>query len=496
MSKFEQPLKMIANKSAGLAAILLIMGYGSIDSYAAKSEKPNILLIAVDDLNDWIGVLNGHLKASTPNIDRLAKRGTVFTNFHAASPLCGPTRTAILSGLRPSTTGVYGHFNYNDFQKNPYLKDVVLMPQYFANNGYKTMSTGKIFHEGSPKEAFQIVGDERHEWGPKPLKPLAYNPTKGKGTQTDWGAFPEKDEEMPDWKYAKWAAGQLMKRHDQPFLLSVGFVRPHVPLYAPQKWFDLHPLETLRLPPFKDDDFDDIPVTGRNISELPQMPQMDWRKHEQRWEKSVQAYLACCSFVDHCIGIVLDAPDKSGYADNTIIVMFGDHGYQLGEKGIWAKHTLWERACRTPLIISRPEDRTSYRTNKPTNHMDLYPTLLDLAKLPRYKENEGKSLFPLLDNPDSKGFEASLTTFGYGNHTIRTERWRYIRYEDGSEELYDHWVDRNEWNNLADAGQYQKIKNQLRKFLPKTNAPSDPNSKQGIDYNPHLLNLYKRTRVK
>jgi iduronate 2-sulfatase len=168
----------------------------------------------------------------------------------------------------------------------------------------------------------------------------------------------------------------------------------------------------------------------------------------------------------------------------------------MGEKGIWAKHTLWERACRTPLIISRPEDRNSKRTNKPANHIDLYPTLLDLAKLPPNKKNEGKSLVPLLDDPDSKGYEASLTTFGFGNHSIRTERWRYIRYEDGSEELYDHWVDQNEWNNLADAVQYKNVKNQLRNFLPETNAPSDPHSRQGMDYNPYLLDLYERTRVK
>jgi len=476
-----------------LMVAFVLMG---LEAVAKEQKNPNILMIIIDDLNDWVGVMNAHPNAKTPNIDRLAERGTLFTNAHAAAPLCGPTRATILSGLRPSTTGIYGHVTYPILKENPHTSRVTLLPEYFSKHGYKTLSTGKVFHEGSPREAFDEVGVERRDFGPFPDERIAYTPPEGLRTSTDWGAYPDRDEEMPDYEYARWAVKQLQKDHDQPFFLSVGFVRPHVPFFVPQKWFDLHPLEDVMLPLHSEAQFDDMPETALRFSELPQMPKMEWMREEDRWTKSVQAYLACVSFVDHYVGVVLDALEKSPYADNTVIVFFSDHGYHLGEKGIWAKHTLWEESTRIPLIISRPGDVLANSTQIPANHLDIYPTLLELANLPANTDNEGKSLVPLLDNPKAEGFEnsASITTHAYGNHAVRTVRWRYIRYADGAEELYDHWTDPNEWRNLAVLPNYVKIIEKLQRHLPDEDAFWYEDTVRGSDYNQYFRDLFEQTR--
>lgn len=324
---------------------------------------------------------------------------------------------------------------------------------------------------------------------------VAYTPPGGSGTSTDWGAFPESDDEMPDHQSALWAVTQLEKDHDQPFFLSVGFNRPHVPWHVPQKWFDLHPLDAISLPLHRNDQSDDLPETALRFSHLPKFPQLEWMRQEQRWEKSIQAYLASVSFVDHYVGVILDALAKSPHADNTIVLLWSDHGYHLGEKGIWGKHTLWEESTRIPLIIARPGEDGPQQTHRPVNQLDIYPTLLELANLPPNPANEGQSLVALLDDPDAGGFEASLTTYGYGNHTVRTERWRYIRYEDGAEELYDHFADPNEWRNLAPYRQYDTIKRNLRKHLPATDAAWDPNARRGSQNNAYLSDLFERTRA-
>ncbi len=478
-----------------LTPLLAFASALALPSTPAGAEHPNILMIAIDDLNDWVGVMNAHPKADTPRIDALARRGTLFTNAHAAAPLCGPTRAALLSGLRPSTTGIYGHNNLKILLDNAEIDGTSLLPEYFRDHGYTTLSTGKIFHEGSPAEAFDRVGLESRDFGPRPEKRISYIPPGGRGTSTDWGVFPETDEDMPDYQSARWAADELRRDHDRPFFLSVGFVRPHVPWYVPEKWFDRHPLETIVLPPHRDSQFDDLPETALRFSELPAFPRMDWMREERRWEKAVQAYLASVSFVDHCVGIVLDALADGPHSGNTVIVLWSDHGYHLGEKGIWAKHTLWEESTRIPLVIVRPEDREPRQTHRPVNHTDLYPTLLDLAGLPPNPRNEGQSLVPLLDNPDAPGFEASITTHAYGNHAVRTEHWRYIRYEDGAEELYDHRADPHEWTNLAGRSQYESVLNTLRTHLPSRDAPWDPATSRGSDYNDFLKELFARTRA-
>jgi iduronate 2-sulfatase len=471
---------------------LLALGAPTIINAAEQEKKPNILMIVIDDLNDWVGVMNTHPNALTPNIDNLAEQGTLFTNAHAAAPLCGPTRAAMLSGLRPSTTGIYSQNNYRVLKANPYIGAVTLLPEYFSQYGYKTMATGKIFHEGSPVEAFDFVGQHRRDFGPFPDERIAYTPPPGHNTSTDWGAYPEKDEDMPDWQNAQWAMEQLNEQHDKPFFMSVGFVRPHVPWLVPQKWLDMHPLENIVLPLNKDNQLKNLPETSQRLAHLPQMPQMDWMKQEQRWEKSVQAYLASTTFVDHCVGMVLEALQNSSYAENTIIILWSDHGYHMGEKGIWSKHTLWERSTRIPMIIVRPNVEYPILVNRPVNHMDIYPTLIELAGLPANPTNEGKSLVPLLHNPEAPGFDASITTHGYKNHGVRTDRWRLIQYADGTEELYDHWNDPNEWRNLAGMPRYETTLQQLRSYLPELNRAWDPSSP--MDYNEYFEELFNATK--
>jgi arylsulfatase A-like enzyme len=463
------------------------------------AARPNILMIVIDDLNDWIGALGGHPNALTPRMDQLAAQGTLFTNAHAIAPLCGPTRAALLTGLSPAQTGLYGHAHYHDIKANPVTRDVELLPAYFSRHGYLTLATGKIFHEGSPTEAFDRVGQAKHTFGPYPPARLNYTPPGGSGTLTDWGAFPATDVEMPDYENTQWAVAQLGKKWDQPFFLSIGYIRPHVPFLVPPAWFDLHPLEQVQLPRDRPGVWDELPATARRFADLPQMPSFPAMSEGERWRESVQAYLACVSFVDHYVGVVLDALEASPHADNTIVVLFSDHGYHLGEKGLWAKHTLWEESTRIPLIIVTPEQRRGQQprlpTSQPVSQLDLYPTLVDLAGLPRNPANQGRSLAPLLHDPEAPGFDAIVTTHGYGNHAVRTARWRYIRYEDSTEELYDHWHDQPEWHNLASAPELAHVVTSLRTYLPAHNAPWDPRVVQGSHYNDYMRELFDRSRA-
>ena len=435
----------------------------------AESKKPNVLMISIDDMNDWVGFMNGHPNTKTPHMDRLAARGTVFMNAHTASPHCSPSRTAIMSGLRPSTTGIYAQTKDRDLAKTPAGKGPYLS-NWFANNGYKTMGKGKVFHEYAPKGAFQEFDGTREKprFGPKPKQRFKWDK---KGTGTDWGAFPEHNEDIPDMQTANWAVQQLQQDHKKPFFLAVGFVLPHVPWYAPQEWFDLHPLDSIEVPPYMKDDMDDIPKMGKQIADMPSMPTTEWMKENHEWKKAIQAYLATISIVDYCVGTVIEALEESGYAKNTVVILWSDHGYHLGEKNRFAKQSLWERSTRVPLVITAPGYKGGQFTEAPASLMDVYPTLLDLCGLPENPTNEGVSLVPLLKNPDVDWPHVALTTYGENNHSVRSKRYRYIRYEDGSEELYDHQADPNEWKNLAANPEYEAIKADLKKGLPTVNTP-------------------------
>ena len=432
-----------------------------------------MLMISIDDLNDWIGCMEGHPNTKTPNIDRLAAMGVVFDNAHCAAPVCGPSRAAVMSGLRPSSSGVYAHIHDEALAVSG-ASDSRYLSNWFEDQGYRTMGAGKIFHENAPRGAFQeLVGREEPAFGPRPENFFHWKQPR---TSTDWGAFPERDELMPDFLTAEWAANRLSQPQEQPFFMAVGFVRPHVPWYVPQKWFDLHPLESIELPPYLPGDQDDIPAIARRIMDMPQMPTTEWAIENEQWKNAIQAYLACISFVDDCVGTVLDALEANGHANNTVILLWSDHGYHLGEKNRFAKQSLWDEATRVPFIISAPGISGGQHSPRTVSLMDIYPTLLDLCQLPPNPRNEGISIVPLLENPLFVWDRAVVTSYGENNHAIRTEKYRYIRYEDGSEELYNLNKDPQEWANQASNPEYEEVKQTLKKELPIINTPWDPHT--------------------
>ena len=450
-----------------LAAVLL--------GFAHAQAKPNVLFIAIDDLNDWIGALGGHPQARTPNLDRLAKRATLFTRAYCQAPACNPSRSSLMTGILPSTSGVY----LNSQPWRAAMPNAVTLPQHFMKHGYWAGGSGKIYHGPFPDPP------SWNRYWPSPTKNKpndpqpAKRPVNGipKAAHFDWGPVDVADEKMGDHQVADWVIGQLGRKRDKPFFLACGIYRPHLPWYVPQKYFDLFDAEKLTLPNVPDDDLDDIPAAGVKMAQ-PQGDHARVLRHEQ-WRKAVHGYLAATAFADAQVGRVLDALDKSGQADNTIVVLWTDHGWHLGEKKHWRKFTLWEESARTPLMFVVPKGLAKalpggtladVRVARPVGLIDIYPTLLDLCGLAANPANEGRSLAPLLADKNAKWQRPALTTHGRNNHGLRTARWRYIRYADGSEELYDHEADPNEWRNLTDNPKLAKTKKRLAKWLPNTNA--------------------------
>ncbi len=448
----------------------------------AQERHPNVLFIAVDDLNDWVGAMRGHPDVKTPNIDKLASRGTLFKNAYCQAPICGPSRASLMTGLRPSTTGIYGMINDDRIKEdNAVTRDIIFLPEYFGRQGYHTMGVGKLFHQHAPESVLDESGGRVRGFGPSPKERFKWEgkrPEGYGGTSTDWGAFPEADSLMPDFQSAEWAVQRLRRDYDKPFFLGVGFLRPHVPWYVPKKWFDQYNVSELDLPPYRADDLDDVPAIGLKINDLPMMPSTQWAIESGEWPNIIHAYLASVTFVDAQIGKVLDALDASGHADNTVIVLWSDHGYRLGEKGTFAKHALWEEATHAPLIFAGPDVPSGKVVDEPVELLSIYPTLLELSGLPAYGRNEGKSLAGLLNGSNRDKEYVALTTFGQNNHAIRTKHMRYIRYEDGGEELYDHRTDPNEWTNLAGDKRYRKTIARLKKYLPEVNVPWTKYSEQ------------------
>ncbi|MDC1402583.1 sulfatase [Flavobacteriaceae bacterium] len=439
-------------------------------------NKPNVLFIAIDDLNDFVNCMGGTVRAHTPNIDKLAKAGTLFTNAHCQAPICGPSRASIMTGLYPSTSGNYLQLKDKDIVKsNKATEQAVFMPDYFEQFGYKTMAVGKIYHNGDAAKTFDEYGGKFAWMGPKPKERFNYDPSKIEGktgsTQTDWAAYPEQDSLMTDFQSAKWAVNKLQQKHDKPFFMAVGFVRPHVPWYAPQKWFDMYPLDQIQTPPYNPNDFDDIPPMGQRVSEVPMMPTTEELIKTNQWKEVVRAYLACITFVDAQLGKVLDALENSEYASNTIVVLWADHGYHLGEKNRFAKQALWERDTRTLLIFKTINGEKDQSCDAPVQLLDIYPTLTDLCQLPEYKMAEGRSLTPFLKNADVKATYPSLSFYGVGNVAVRNDRYRLMQYEDGSMEFYDMKKDPNEWKNLAGEKSQQDEINKMKAFIPKSWAP-------------------------
>jgi arylsulfatase A-like enzyme len=432
-------------------------------SEAQTKGKYNVLFIAVDDMNDWVGPFGGYKGIITPNLDKLAQSGVKFEKAYCSAPACNPSRASLLTGVRPATSGVY----HNDQPWRPVLKDVVTLPQYFTANGYEVEAAGKIYHNPYNDDASWPV----YHGVPKDPEP-ANAPVNGKD-HFDWSPVDVQDEDMGDYKTVTKGIEFLQKNHDKPFFLAIGFTRPHLPWYVPQKYFDLYPLDKITLPSVIENDLGDVPAPALAMAK----PDGDHKfiVESGQWKKAVQGYLASNTFADGQIGRLIDALNKSKYKDNTIIVLFGDHGWHLGEKEHWRKFALWEEATRVPFIIVVPGITKANSTVKRTvSLMDIYPTLIDLCKLPAKPGLEGNSIVPLLKNPEAAWNHPSVTTHGYGNHAVRNERYRYIVYENGSEELYDHENDPNEWKNLANDPDYEAVKKELRAYLPKVNAPNAP----------------------
>ena len=446
-----------------LAALCLfgVVGLASLAA-ASEAERPNVLFIAIDDLNDWIGCMDGHPNAITPNLDRLAKRGVLFTNAMCPAPSCLPSRNATMTGLAPARTGLYrnlsGHFRmYED------LKDTPIIPQYFKQHGYKTYGVGKLLHHFRADDYDEAL-DNQYWVNPAPEGvDIHKQPGTIERALPWWAPAPASNEEMKDWQAAQWIAERLQQEHEQPFFMACGIFRPHEPWNVPQKYYDKFPLESLSLPKVLADDLADVGKAVRRPNELAAKIVED----EKIWRTAVQSYLANINFADDCLGVVLDALEESPHKDNTLIVLWSDHGWHLGEKLQWTKFTLWEESARCVLMCAGPGIPEDKRSGHPVNLLDIFPTLNELCGLPAKAGLDGESFVPSLRQPGKEGLRGPTLTANEHGFSVRDTRWRYIRYHDGSEELYDHQNDPMEWRNLAGAEEHAALKARLRAFVPE-----------------------------
>lgn len=434
----------------------------SISCLSAGREAPlNVLMIAVDDLNHWVDYTGRNGQSKTPNIARLSEMGVSFTNVHCMAPACNPSRASLMSGLRPSTSGCY--VNGEDWKQ--FIDEGQGMEFHFQRNGYTTLAAGKIYHAVGQGNGYTAGWDEYAETQRDPQG----------GADKNEGFLDEvvtrlDDQDLADWHFVDYAIEQLQKDHDKPFFLACGLFKPHLAWAVPRKYYDMFPLDEIELPPHLEDDLDDIPPSGVKMAR----PDGDHAKllASNRWKKAIQSYLACIAYTDMNIGRLLDAFEKSKYRDNTAIVLWSDHGWALGEKKHWRKFALWEETTRTIMIWSVPGvTRPGALCELPVDYSVMFPTMCDITGTPPPGHLEGMSIRPLLINPDASWDGVAVTTHGYMNHAVRTDRWRYIRYANGEEELYDHSKDEFEYRNLAMVPEYNNVKAQLARHLPEVNKP-------------------------
>ncbi|GAB5559074.1 MAG: sulfatase [Synoicihabitans sp.] len=468
-----------------------------IASTLAAAERPNVLFITIDDLNNWVGYLDQHPQAHTPNLDRLVNKGVAFTEAHCTTPICKASRTAFLTGLSETKTGVYT--NDDKFTPDGYT----LLPQYFTAHGYTTYGAGKIHHMNINEKMFEHAYEPEQRWSPFSRKQSIYTaeelPSKGsanprhliangpggkdytmpfnrmpserspedpKGESFDWSAFDLPDSAFGDGQITDWAIERLSS-HDpnQPFFLGLGYYRPHIPLYAPKAYFDLYPLDEIQLPEVMPNDLADIPDAGmRRIMEAA-MGGAATHQHvisHDQWKQAVQAYLACISFIDAQVGRMLDYLEDSPFGSNTTIVLFSDHGWHLGEKQAWGKMTGWVHSTHTPLIIASDGMVAGQFCDEPVSLLDIYPTLIDLCDLPA-RQLDGVSLIPLLQDPSLETDRVVKTHIGKGTYSLSSKTWRYLHYASGEEELYDIKNDPREYGNLINRGDYSSVIEALKK---------------------------------
>ena len=442
-----------------------------------QAAAPNVLFIAMDDLNDWVGCLGGHPQARTPNLDRLAASGVLFTNAHCSAPACNPSRTAIFTGISPHRSGLY----QNGQKMREIMPDVELLPKTLSRAGYWSAGSGKMLHYFIDARSWDhyVPAKETENPFPRTLYPKKRPVSLPRGgpwqyVETDWGPLDATDEEYGgDYLVAQWVSQQLLKKHDKPFFLACGIYRPHEPWFVPKKYFDAFPLEKIQLPPgYREDDLEDVPAEGKRLG--PNRYFAHIRAHQQ-WKQALQGYLASIYFADTMLGHVLDALEKGPHASNTIVVLWSDHGWHLGEKQHWQKFTTWRACSRVPLIVRVPTGTSGLPAGtrpavceRATSLLSLAPTLLELCGLPSRAQDDGPSLVPLLENPQAAWPHVALTHLHQpGSFGLSQGNWRYIRYAGGGEELYDVKADPYEWKNLAAEPTHQDMLKQLRARAPK-----------------------------
>lgn len=467
--------------SVTIAASLLV------STLLQANDRPNVLFISIDDLNDWVGPLGGNAQSKTPNMDRLAKRGMFFENAHSPAMLCNPSRTAIMLGLHPSTTGIFG--NGTDWRTLESLTGKRSLPRYFRDAGYQTFGAGKLFHASTFAPQSYFGYNDTTAWEdffpslerqlPDEIKPHAQPANGGDQLTFDWAPVAALDSAIGDGQVVTWSIEKILAPGDGPRFNAVGIYRPHEPWYVPQKYFDLHPLADIELPAILADDLDDLPAAATMVrgpaARRSPADIHNWILEDEthtRWKEGVQAYLASISFADAMLGRVIDALDQSGRADDTIIILWSDHGFHLGEKNRWRKGTLWSESHRVPFLVVAPGVTTPGSSSRsPVTTLDIYSTLAELVGLEVPGHVQGESLLPLLKDPSHRPDRAVVSTSSFKNHVVSGERFHYLRYADGSEELYDAENDPHEWTNLASDPAYQKHITRLAQWLPQHDAP-------------------------
>ncbi len=472
------PVSLIVRRASWAGLLLLLLTSIGCESNGPRLiEHPNVLFIALDDMNDWVEPLAGHPQALTPHLDRFAQTGVNFTRNYAPSPGCNPSRSAMLTGLHPISSGMYS--NYQDWRNVPELQQVPTIGQHFRESGYYTAGAGKIFHYSQVDslgwdDYYPSITDPMPQEFLPEDRPVNMTPFRYMYNMFDWAPLDLADEETADYQTVRYISEQLQKDHGKPFFLAAGIYRPHVPWYVPQKYFDRFPLKDIQKPPLLEGDVDDLGPVARELIER------GGNYHDHvveagQWEAAIQGYLASISFADAMLGRLLDALEASPYADNTIVVIWSDHGWQLGEKRHWRKFALWENVIRTVFMMRVPNglaampegSAAGIPTSNLTSLLDIYPTLAELCNLTARDRYDGESLVDVLENPLESSPRAVLSTYDWGSYSIRFEDWHYIRYIDGSEELYDLEADPNEWQNLASDTRMEDTKDMLAGFIPE-----------------------------